>query len=504
MGILLAVSDSAQQKRLTQQLVKWGYPVIAAQDGQEAWQILQEAGCPRIALLEDALPGLTGVEVCQRARQRPDAPFVYMVLLTAGADSGNRVAALEAGADDCLPMSGRPAELRARILAGVRLAESYESLARRLSPTEEGVAEPFISDWKLRLLTDAMPVQISYVDSTQRYQFNNKSYETWFGQPRAAFHGKHIKEILGDEIYQVIRPHAEAALSGQQVMFEIMANYRAVGKRHVHVTYVPDLKQDKVQGFFAIIQDMTQSKRIEAETHALQADLARAEQLARLGVLAGALAHELSQPLAAMFSNAQAALRFLDAETPNLGEIREILEDIVKDDRRAKKVIDRVRALAKQAPPRHDRLTMRTLVRNVLRLTRSQAHLNQIVVEEELPDNAPCVVGDRTQVQQVLLNLVTNAMEAVTRVPPEQRRIRISAELGEEGRARICVRDQGPGIPADRLATLFEPFRASMTEGLRIGLAVSRTIATGHGGRIWIENNPTGGVTSCLELPRTE
>ena len=218
-----------------------------------------------------------------------------------------------------------------------------------------------------------------------------------------------------------------------------------------------------------------------------------------MGEVAAALAHELNQPLTAIMSNAHAGERYLTQAVPPLGEIREILQDVMGDARRAGEVIQRLRSLLRKEEARFLPLDVNHVIREIAALVHTDAVLRNLEVDLDLaPDLSP-VRGDRVQLQQVLLNLVLNAMEAVG-PHGEGRRIVLRTLQAEEA-VRVVVGDQGPGIPGDTLSRIFDTFYTTKQDGMGMGLAISRSIVEAHGGRIWAENNPDRGATFSFTLP---
>jgi signal transduction histidine kinase len=232
-------------------------------------------------------------------------------------------------------------------------------------------------------------------------------------------------------------------------------------------------------------------------------EIAHLARIGTMGQFAASLAHELSQPLSAILSNAQAARRFLGAPRPHLPEIRAILEDIDADDQRAGDVIRRMRALFTRHEVEFVTLDVNAVVREVLALVHSEAVLRRVTVVLDLADTLGLVAGDRVQVQQILLNLILNAFEAMTGPGAEsgERRLILHTALNGDGDAEISVRDTGPGIPPPILDRLFESFFTTKREGLGMGLSIARTIAQNHGGRLWAANNSDYGATFHLALP---
>jgi two-component system sensor kinase FixL len=221
-----------------------------------------------------------------------------------------------------------------------------------------------------------------------------------------------------------------------------------------------------------------------------------------MGELTTAIAHELNQPLAAIMTNAQAARRFLKGGTSSQGEVEEILEDIIKDDRRAGEIIRKLRALLKGEKLDSTEIDVNDVIQEVLALIRSDMLIKRIKLETMFAEEISPVLGDRTQLQQVILNLVLNASEALTAVEKDSGKIVIATEWVDGKGIRIGVSDTGPGLDDAMLDRLFDPFFTTKKEGMGIGLAISKTIVELHGGHIQAENNKEAGATFHVFLPR--
>jgi C4-dicarboxylate-specific signal transduction histidine kinase len=208
------------------------------------------------------------------------------------------------------------------------------------------------------------------------------------------------------------------------------------------------------------------------ERQRAQTELAHVNRVATMGQLTASIAHEVNQPIAATVSNAQAALRWLNRQPPDLGEVREALACIAEDGKRAGEVIAGIRELMKKAPPRKDRVEINGAIREVIELTRSEAVKNGVSVQTELADGLPLIQGDRVQLQQVMLNLIVNAVEATSGVSEGSRELLISTRKGETGGVRVAVRDRGPGLTPAALEHLFEPFYTTKPNGLGLGLSI--------------------------------
>jgi PAS domain S-box-containing protein len=246
--------------------------------------------------------------------------------------------------------------------------------------------------------------------------------------------------------------------------------------------------------------DITQRREAESELRQQREELAHVTRISAMGELAASLAHELNQPLTAILSNAQAAQRFLSAEPPDIEEVREILKDIVQDNSRAGEVIRRLRALVKKEQPDFAPLQMLSLIDDVVSLLHSDAILQNVRVSLELGRELPLVCGDKIQLQQVVLNLLLNAFDAMKGCPAHERHVIVRGG-SEDGTVKVAVRDRGIGLSRDKLDKIFQPFYTTKRDGLGIGLSICRSIIEAHGGRLWAENNPDRGATFYFTVP---
>jgi C4-dicarboxylate-specific signal transduction histidine kinase len=282
----------------------------------------------------------------------------------------------------------------------------------------------------------------------------------------------------------------------------------SVVMRIVHVR--GDVMRDgsgRPRRIFGTIQDVTalrgaeqQARENERRHREVQMELAHANRIATLGQLTASIAHEVNQPIGAMCSNAEAALRWLDRQPPDLEEVRQSLARIVSDGHRAAGVVGRIRNLVKKAPPRKDCLDINGAIREVIELTRCEARKNAVFVQTELADDLPIVEGDRVQLQQVMLNLIVNAIQAMSRVDA-RRDLHVTTMNNVSGDILIAVCDSGSGLSMNDLDRLFEPFYTTKSDGMGMGLPICRSIIEAHGGRLWASAKEPRGAVFQFTLP---
>jgi C4-dicarboxylate-specific signal transduction histidine kinase len=250
----------------------------------------------------------------------------------------------------------------------------------------------------------------------------------------------------------------------------------------------------------AVSRDVTDGKHAEIETQKLRTALTHSHRVSLLGQLVAALAHELNQPLAAILANTQAAQRFLAGDGADPGEIAGILDDIVRDDKRAGNILHNLRALVSKRPPARRACCLNEVVRQVVEMTRGEMILRGIDTRVALAPGPAAVEGVCVELQQVVMNLLLNAAQAVAGSPPGGRTVEIETRCAE-GEAVVVIRDRGPGIPPDRMPRIFELFYSTKEDGLGAGLAIVRRIVTDHGGCVAARNHEAGGAEFTVVLP---
>src|SRR5262249_20708004 len=258
----------------------------------------------------------------------------------------------------------------------------------------------------------------------------------------------------------------------------------------------------------SFVLDLTERKRAEAEAREserryreAELELAHANRITTMGQLTASIAHEVKQPIASATINAAAALRLLNIQPPNLEMAREALGGIIEDGSRAGEVIDRIRAFIRKVPPRKDRIDINEAIREVIGLTRTEAAKTGVALRTKLAGQLPLTRGDRVQLQQVMLNLIVNAIEAMSGVADGRRELLVSTARNESGRVLVTVTDTGPGLDPANVERLFDAFYTTKPDGMGMGLAICRSIIEAHEGTLWSSANEPRGAVFQFTLP---
>jgi PAS domain S-box-containing protein len=376
---------------------------------------------------------------------------------------------------------------------GRRLSDALTSLLifRSLRESEALTRQVFES------ASDGMAV----IGRDCRYHRVNAVYGRTWGMAAEKIVGMHVAELLGADFFEhAVKPSLDRCFAGEQFTFAEWFT-TGVGRFYLSVSYSPlRLGSERQEAALVITRDLTHHVLASEALREAQAALARVNRVTTLGVLAASIAHEVNQPLGAMVASADSCARWLAAEPPELEKAQRSLERIARDGKRASEVIDRIRALVMRQPPRRDRVDVHQIILDVLAFTRDQMRGNDIALETALADGLPPVWGDRVQLQQVMLNLIVNAIEAMSAPGHRPRQLVIGANHAEGG-VRIEVRDSGPGIAPETADKLFEPFHTSKAQGIGMGLSISRSIIEAHGGQLWTAPNRPHGAVFQFSLP---
>jgi PAS domain S-box-containing protein len=357
------------------------------------------------------------------------------------------------------------------------------------------------AEYLTRQMFESAADGVAVIGRDYRYQRVNAVYERNWRMPAEKIVGMHVADLLGTEVFErTMKPSLDRCLAGEQ--FTVAEWFTTeLGRFYLSVSYSPlRLDSERLEAALVITRDLTDHVLASEALREAQAALARVNRVTTLGVLAASIAHEVNQPLGAMVASAGSCARWLGARPPELEKAQRSLERIARDGKRASEVIDRIRALVMRQPPRRDRVDVNQTILDVIALTRDQMRRNDVALEKTLAEGLPPVWGDKVQLQQVILNLIVNAVEAMSAPGDRPRQLVIGASEAEGG---VCieVRDSGPGIVPEIADKLFEPFHTSKAQGIGMGLSISQSIIEAHGGKLWSAPNLPHGAVFRFSLP---
>ncbi len=398
------------------------------------------------------------------------------------------------------------------VLAGAALALARLEARRGRKATEENVqlhSDLEERETKIRRLFDSNIIGIVIFDFEERFVDANDAFLDLVGYSR--------EDLVSGRMRWTDMTPAEWRAAAEQQVAELRATptgqayekeyFRKDGSRVPVLVGAAALEGRRGEGV-AFVLDLTERKRAEKALReseqryreALLA-LAHANRVTTMGQLTASIAHEVNQPIAAVVTNAHAALRWLRAQPPDLEEVRQALDRAVRDGNRAGDVIRRIHALVRKTAPGKDSLEINEAILEVITLTHGELVKNGVSVRTQLAEGLPPIQGDRVQLQQVILNLIVNAVEAMSGVGEGSRELQISAEIDASNCVLVAVRDSGPGLEPPSLERLFDPFYTTKSSGMGMGLSICRSIVDAHGGRIWATANLPQGATFQITLP---
>jgi PAS domain S-box-containing protein len=330
----------------------------------------------------------------------------------------------------------------------------------------------------------------------------NKGAERLFGYAAEEAVGQNITLIIPPERRDEERTIVEQLTRGERVDHLETVRMRKDGSLlDVSLTISPMKDASgRVVGASKLARDITERKRAEEALRQAQTDLAHASRLTTMGEFTASLAHEVKQPIAAIVTDANTCVRWITRDEPDLKEAREAAWRIVKDAKRASEIINRVRLLFKKGTPQRELVDVNEVAREMIVLLGDEASRHFISIRTELAEDLPHVIGDRVQLQQVLMNLIVNGVEAMHDVDGP-RELTIKSQSAENNELLLSVSDTGMGLPRHQAGEIFNAFFTTKTHGTGMGLRISRSIVESHGGRLWVADNSLRGASFCFTLP---
>jgi PAS domain S-box-containing protein len=359
------------------------------------------------------------------------------------------------------------------------------------------------SEARFRLLADSAPVMIWMSGPDKGCNYFNKPWLDFTGRPLEREMGNGWSEgVHADDLKRCFDIYTRAFESRQPFRMEYRLRRFDGQYRWVLDTGAPRISADGTfEGYIGSALDITDEKRVEEESRSLREQLTQIGRVTLMGELAASIAHEVNQPLCAIVSNAEAIQRMLTEGGFILEELLEALQDIAQDSQRASAVVGSIRKFLQKSTPEPSTVDVNEIIREVGVLAQREMVRRGVAVKLELAESLPAIVGDRVQLQQVILNLITNAAEAMLSIPRDSRHITISSRADESGNVAIAVSDTGTGLEPASAHKIFQPFFTTKPNGLGMGLAICRSIVEAHGGEIWADSNIGEGSIFRFTLP---
>jgi PAS domain S-box-containing protein len=495
---ILLLEDDLQDAKLIQDLLETDHfvcEITCVQTRAEFLAALKSGGIDLI-LADYQLPSFDGISALELARsERHDLPFIFVSGMI-GEEAA--IDALRIGATDYI-LKPRIARLVPAVQRALR--EARERAERTVAAEAARRSEKELLD-----VIEAIP--------TMAFTALADGSSVWVNRRWVEYSGLSVEDTSESGWQATLHPDDldghmtkwQHSLDSAE-LFENEARHRSANGEYrwflVRAVPLRD-EQGKIRKWYGTLTDIEDRKRAEQERERLrqlEADLAYMNRLSMMGELAASLAHEITQPIAAARNNARAALNFLDRQPPEVGEVREALGCVVDDADRAGNIIDRIRDHIKKAPPRKHRFDLNEAIQEVIVLAQSAIAENGVSVQTRLTEGPAPVEGDRVQLQQVVLNLILNAAEAMRAVNEGVRELLISTEQSRTNGVLVAVRDSGPGIDPAHIERVFDAFYTTKSSGMGMGLSICRSIIEAHGGRLWATRCEPRGALFQFTIP---
>lgn len=513
-ALVLVVEDNAEMRGFVAHALASEHQVAEVADGEQAEATALRLR-PDLVVTDLMLPRLGGDRLIERLRGHAPLRDTPVLVLSAKQDEALRARLLAGLAQDYVTKPFSAHELRARVRNLTTMKRTRDALRRELASQTNDLsllARELIgsrralqeSEHRWATMFQHSPVGIVLAEEGGRIRAANPAFCVMLQYGEDELCGLTLERITPVEERAAARARIGALLQGSLGQYHLQRRFQrkdqALVWANTSVAYVSD-QGDGERFLIVVADDISERRRAEEALHRVQSELARVTRASTLGELAASIAHEVNQPLAAIVANGHACLRWLDAEPADDGEARSAVQRIIRDANRASQVIARIRNFLKPGQLQREPMHLADVITEVLGLVRKEAESAAALLRFEAGTGLPQVVGDRVQIQQVVLNLVINAIEAVSAQASGRRVIDLALGALPDGAVRVDVRDSGAGIDPACSETIFEAFHTTKPGGMGMGLAISRSIVESHGGRLWVAAGQGSGAMFSFVLP---
>lgn len=515
---VLVVEDNPDLLHFLHDVLADSYNVTLAADG--AAGMAAALACPPDLVITDLMmPQVDGMQLMRALRRMDQFHQVPAIILTARADDSLRDNLLEEFVQDYLTKPFSPQELRARVRNLITVKRSVELLQSELATQASDVGELTselvthrkflqeslhalqVSERRWQGFYDNTTVGIAMADGQGRVLIANPALQNMLGYSESEIKGVSLIEITEASERSMTERNVHGLMDGIVSSYQLEKRYEKRNGGYlwanVSASRIPAIEGDG-PWLAAIVQDISTRKQAESELAATQTELVRVSRFTAMGELAASIAHEVNQPLSAIATNSQAALRWISRDTPDLGEVVAALNRVYRDANLAGDVIARIRNFLSRGGIKHERIAVQHILYDLLRMLHTLFQTSGVQVSLLVSPALPSLNADKVQLQQVLLNLMVNAVEAMREQPAGQRMLSISAiEQATQGIV-FSVCDSGPGIAPEMQPKIFDALFSTKSDGLGMGLAISRSIVENHGG--WLRLEPDCGTGACFRF----
>lgn len=517
---ILIVEDNSDVRQFLYDVLADDYRVTPAESGQVALDLLA-ANLPDLIITDLMMPEMDGERFVRELRRR-QASHIPVLVLSARADDALRETLLEEFVQDYLTKPFSPQELRARVRNLVTVKRTVDILQKELNSQasdiseltngliasrkslQEGLRALQISERRWLGFYENTAVGIALVDAEGKIMMANPALQQMLGYGPHEIFGVSLVDISEAEERATTRKKVGDLLAGRRGSYQLQKRYaRKDGSflwSKVCASVIPGVDREGPK-IAVIVEDLSAQKAAEDALAATQVDLARVSRLTTMGELVASIAHEVNQPLAAIMTNSDAALRWLEREEPNHDEVVAALQRVRRDAAHAGSVIRRIRGFLKKEGLKREHVNIPGMVDALVQMLQRTLQQANARVQVHVAPQLPQLLGDQVQLQQVLLNLLINAIDAMRNQDGRARCIVVEVQPGDDGSILFSVEDSGPGVPVEITHTIFDPFHSTKSDGLGMGLAISRTIVENHGGTLWLDASAATGARFAFRIP---